>query len=122
MRQSWPLDDDANRILLKADILTERPEQALERLDGFDLAPQERAGLLQYIAARTSISSVIEKLALAEMPSWAAAGGYVPQDFRVVLDYLKSLDSVHDAPERIIEALEVEAFRDVDKPRPLSAL
>jgi tetratricopeptide (TPR) repeat protein len=118
MQQSWPLDADAKRVLLKAEILTARPEQALERLNGFDLAPQERAVLLQYLAARLEIQG--DKAGALKCRRAAAAAA--PQDFRVVLDYLKSLDSVHDEPKRIIEALEDEAFRGVDKPTLLRAL
>src|SRR6185369_5220607 len=52
MQKLLPMDTEAERMLLKVEILGSRPEDALERLNGFDLAPQERAALLQQLAER----------------------------------------------------------------------
>jgi hypothetical protein len=118
MQQSWTLGNDARRVLLKAEVLTKRPEQAMERLNGFDLPPQERAVMLQYVAGRFEIQG--DKAAALNVRKAAAAAA--PQSFNVVLDYLTALKSMEGRPERIIEALEDQALQGADKTRLLREL
>jgi hypothetical protein len=111
MQQAWPLDNEARRVLLKAEVLSKRPEEAVERLNGFDLPPQERAVMLQYLAGRFEIQG--DKAAALNARKAAAVS--MPQNFNVVLDYLIAVKSADSRAERIIEALEDEALRSADK-------
>jgi predicted Zn-dependent protease len=113
MQQSWTLDDEARRVLLKAEVLASSPEEALKRLNGFDLGPQERAVLLQYLAERFEAKG--DKAGALNCRQAAAAA--LPHNFDVVFDYLTLLKSVHGDPQRIIEALEDETLQGADKER-----
>jgi hypothetical protein len=118
IQQAWPLDDDTRRVLLKAEVLTGRPEEAIERLNAFDLPPQERAVMLQYLAGRFEIQG--DKA--AALNARKAAATSMPQNFNVVLDYLVAVKSADGRPERVIEALEDEALQGADKTRLLREL
>jgi hypothetical protein len=118
MQQSWQPGNEARRVLLKAEMLTRCPEEAIERLDGIDLPPQERAVMLQYLAGRFEVQGN----KTAALNARKAAAATVPQSFNVVLDYLTALKSMDGDSERVIKALEDEALQGADRARLLREL
>jgi tetratricopeptide (TPR) repeat protein len=110
MLRLWPHDDASRRALLKAEILMDKPEEAVERLKRSELSAADQATVLRQLAiefegAGDSVRVLDCRRAAAEL---------VPHDAALVYDLIHTLMR-RESFEAAVAALDAETFKGADK-------